>query len=495
VAAVTLTVYLITLAPGLTSAHYGTDGGDLIAAARTLGIPHPSGYPTYTLLAWLFTHLPIGVIAYRVNLLSAVCAAAAVGFFFLAAQRVLPAKNHRLLLPVVAALSLAFSSLLWSQAVIAEVYALLALFATLLLWLLLRWRAGGGDWSLWLAAFALGLGLGNHLTLIFIAPAAVILLWPQRRHWFRAAVLLPMLALFLAGLAVYIYLPLAARNHPAVNWGNPQTWRGFLWVVTGKQYQPFAFGLPPEAIPGRLYGWAGLLGDQFGWWGLAIALVGAWGWWKRDRSFSLFMLVWILPLGLYAFFYDTGDSHIYLLPAVMLMALWWGVGVEWLLRRAGQFRPVWQRLALAAVIVLPLASLALHWRAAEPHDDWQADAYIEQVLDAVEPGGLIIVRGDRPTFNLWYGIYAEGQRPDVAVISGPMLAYIWYRDHVRILYPQIVLNEPTEGDVTIDDLVHDLIVSNAALPVYATDPKEEWEDGVTFVAVTGSPVYRAEPGR
>jgi len=491
---VALTVYVVTLAPSLASANYGTDSGDLIAAARTLGVPHPSGYPTYTLLAWLFTHLPVGTIAYRVNLLSAVCAAVATGLFCRAAFYLWPTGERRPLLLAAAALTLAFSSLFWSQAVIAEVYALLALFSALLLWLLLRWRAGGGDWSLWLAALVLGLGLGNHLTLAFIVPAAVILLWPERRRWLRVRVLLPMLALSLAGLGVYAYLPLAARGRPPVNWGNPQTWPGFLWVVTGEQYQPFAFGLKPEAIPGRISAWTGLIGDQFGWWGLAIALLGAWALWKRDRWFTFFVLAWMLPVGLYAFFYETGDSHIYLLPAMMLMALWWGEGAGWLLGLTDRFRPVWRRLALVVIVLLPLASLALHWRSVEPDDDWQADAYMRQVLGVVEPGGLIVVRGDRPTFTLWYGIYAEGKRPDVAVVNGPMLAFIWYREHIRQLYPQIVLNEPTDRDITIDDLVHDLIVSNGSRPIYATDPKEEWKDGVTFVPVTGSPVYRVESG-
>ncbi|MGD9315649.1 MAG: DUF2723 domain-containing protein, partial [Anaerolineae bacterium] len=227
-ATVALVVYLATLAPGLTFDNFGTDGGDLIAAARTLGIPHPTGYPTYTLLAWLFTQLPVGTIAFRVNLLSAVCAAAAVGLFFRTTQHLFPWERFPLLLPALTSLTLAFSSLLWSQAVISEVYALLMFFAALELWLLVRWREGGPDWLLWVGAFALGLGLGNHLTLVFVVPAALVLLWPERRRWFRARVLLPAAALFVVGLGVYAYLPLAARQRPPVNWGNPQTWKGFL---------------------------------------------------------------------------------------------------------------------------------------------------------------------------------------------------------------------------------------------------------------------------
>ena len=488
-------VYLATLAPGLTTANFGTDGGDLIAAARTLGIPHPSGYPTYTLLAWLFTQLPIGVIAYRVNLLSAVCAAAAIGLFFCAARRVLPDDRYPLLLPAITALILAFSSLLWSQAVIAEVYALLMFFASLLLWLLIRWQDSNRDRYLWLAAFALGLALGNHLTILFWVPAALIYLWPERRHWLRVRTVLPAVALFVIGLSVYAYLPLAARHSPPVNWGNPQTWRGFLWVVTGEQYQQFAFGLEAAKVPGRISAWAVLLGDQFGWWGLVLSLVGAWGQWKRDRRFALFAWIWILLVFIYAFFYDTGDSHMYLLPVIMLMALWWGEGIYHLLGLARSLRPVWQRLVLIILILLPLGSLAVHWRTVEPGDDWEAHAYVHRALDAVQPGGLIIVRADQPTFKLWYGVYAEDQRPDVQVVSGPLLAFVWYRDHIRHLYPSLVLNEPSGGNLTWDDLVHDLVVSNWYLPTYLTDFKEEWRNWFDIEQVGDSPVYRVRVPR
>lgn len=489
VSLVALGVYLATLAPDLTNANFGTDGGDLVAAARTLGVPHPSGYPTYTLLAWLFTHLPIGTLAYRVNLLSAVCAAAAVGIFFCAARRVLPTDRHPVLLPAVSALMLALSSLLWSQAVIAEVYALLMLFAALLLWFLVAWRHEKHDRYLWLAALTLGLALGNHLTIIFWAPAALVFLWPDRRRWLRARTVLPAVALFVIGLSIYMYLPIAARHRPPVNWGNPQTWHGFLWVVTGEQYQQFAFGLRAGEVPARLASWALLLGDQFGWWGLAISLVGAWGQWWRDRRFALFSFVWMFLVGIYAFFYATGDSHMYLLPVVMLMALWVGEGAYHLLDLVRPQRVIWQRVALAVLVLLPLASVAMHWQTVEPDDDGELRAYFDQVLDAAPPGSLILVRADRPTFALWYAVYAEDIRPDVQVVSGPMLAFIWYREHVRQLYPGLIVNEPTGQNLTWDDLVRDLVANNLRVPTYMTDFKEEWREWFDINQVDGTPVY------
>jgi hypothetical protein len=525
VALVALCVYLATLAPALTFEHNGTDGGDLIAAARTLGVPHPTGYPAYTLLAWLFTHLPFGTVAYRVNLLSAVCAAAAVGFFCSSVQLLAPAAEHPLLLPAAAALALAFSSLFWSQAVISEVYALLALCASILLWLLVRWRSGKGDPTLWLGGLVLGLGLGNHLTLVFSIPAALLLLWPERRRLFRVRTLVPALGLFALGLSIYLYLPLAASRNPAVNWGDPSTWKGFWWVVSAHQYQSFVFGLPTQEIPGRLANWAALLGDQFGWWGLAIGLVGAWWWWRRDRHLILFSLAWILPLAFYAFFYDTGDSHVYLLPAMLMLGLWWSGGIAYLLDLAQHLRPARQVesaaqsgfacdlggpspgsrrvrlraqgpampvLALVLVGLLPLASLALHWHQADLSGDRFASTYAQQALAPVAPNSLIVVRGDRPTFALWYEIYAEGVRPDVSVVNGPLLAFIWYRNHVRQLYPFLTVEEPTDPEVTTDDLVRDLVVRNfVARPIYATDPSEAWESWFEFVP-ENTAIYRVQ---
>ncbi len=494
VAAIAFAVYLATLAPGLTHDNYGTDGGDLIAAARTLGVPHPPGYPTYTLLAWLFSHLPVGILAYRVNLLSAVSAAVAVAFLYLTSQLLQPPDENPVWIPAATSLVFAFSPLLWSQAVITEVYALHTLFASLLLWLLVRWRTGARDPLLWLAAFTLGLGLGNHLTIVFVAPAALVLLWSERQRWFRVRVLLPAVLAFILGLSIYVYLPLAAAQRPPVNWGNPQTWRGFLWTVTARQYQAFGFGLEPSSMPGRLGTWALLFGTQFAWWGLAIALFGLWGWWQRDRPFARFALVWTALVGTYAFFYNTGDSHVYLLPVFLLMALWWGEGVRRLLRLVQHRFPAWHRVALVAVLLLPLVSLGMHWQEAAPDDEWQVHTYIDQVLDTVAPGGLVVVRGDRPTFALWYGVYGEGKRPDIAVVNGPMLAFIWYREHVRYHYPNLTLNEPRGENPTIDDLVRDLVAANLAdRQVYATDPKELWEEWFDFEKEGEAPIYHAYP--
>ena len=179
---VVLTVYLRTLAPTVA----GGDSGELITVAYTLGVAHPPGYPLYTLLAKLFTLIPIGTIAWRVNLFSAACGAGAATILFLAAAR----WSGSLWAALAAASLFAFSPRVWPHAVTAEVFALNNLFIAGLVYLTVRFsdaaRESGGsnDERIRLRRllgcllfFWIGLGLTNHHTLIFYAiPAALLAL-------------------------------------------------------------------------------------------------------------------------------------------------------------------------------------------------------------------------------------------------------------------------------------------------------------------------------
>ncbi len=184
-------LYARTLAPGLTWAHNGADGGDFLAAALTHGVPHPTGYPTYQLLLRAIIALFPGEPARAGNWLSALCAATAVALLADLARRMLAALSTGTslrigLVATAAALAWAASPALWSQAVITEVYTLNALIVVGLLWLLWRWReaiSGGRLGWPWLAGAGLifGLGLGNHLSLVLMLPGATVWIWSGRR--------------------------------------------------------------------------------------------------------------------------------------------------------------------------------------------------------------------------------------------------------------------------------------------------------------------------
>ena len=289
-------LYLLTLAPTLTWGWHekGVDGGELLAAANILGIPHPPGYPTYTLLLKSFaTLVPIGDFAYRGNLLSAVLASASVLVLYLATLRLcrwLKPDGPGWLSTASAALGAATfgaSPLLWSQAVITEVYTLNALFVGALLLvashLAMRPPSDHGgpaatDSKLALFGFMLGIGLGNHLTLL--AVAAPLLYWLRTALGWRRLASPWMIGAFLLGIAVYVYLPIRASQHPPVNWGNAETLRGAFWMLTARPYQDYVFGVAPGTIPTRLVSWLELVFSQFNPWASSLGLSA------QERYFS-----------------------------------------------------------------------------------------------------------------------------------------------------------------------------------------------------------------
>ena len=496
------TAYLATAARDITFEHYGGDGGDLITAAWTLGVPHPPGYPTYTVLGWMFTHLEIGTIAFRVTLLSSASGALALFFLFLSSWELQPENDRSLVVPIASTAILGFSPLYWSQSIIAEVYTLLAFFAACLLYLLIKWRNGGPNYLLPLAGLLLGIGLGNHLTLVFIVPAALVLLFMERKRWLRWQILLPTIFLFLLGLTIYAYLPWAARRAGPVNWGNPQTWDQFLWLVTAEQYQPFVFGLPLENIPTRFWTWLTIFNEQFDWWGLIIAGLGGYAWWVRDRWFFGFTLAWGLPLFIYTFAYNTVDSYMILIPLFILLAIWWGEGARVLILIGDQitrrtdlpsttlpaaFWRWWPRLI---ILLLPLASMTTHWQLVSVRGDTTAREYVDQTLESLPEESLLITRRDKPTFSLWYEVFTNEVRTDVALVNARMLAYRWYRDQIREQYPDIVVPR-VKDDMSSDELVYEFILANEDTHlIFATDPVEAWEDFFLFDPVGETPVYR-----
>ena len=167
-------VYLRTLAP--TVMWY--DMGEFATTARVLGIAHNTGYPLYILLGKLFTFLPVGDVAYRVNLMSAVFAALTVAVVYLIIHRLTGSRPAALL----GCLTLAFSSTFWSNANWAESYPLNAFSVAIITYLLLCWRQSGRAWQLYLVFLAFGLSLGNHRLIVLLAPGILLFLWAGRRN-------------------------------------------------------------------------------------------------------------------------------------------------------------------------------------------------------------------------------------------------------------------------------------------------------------------------
>ena len=179
VSLVAFAIYLRTMLP----ADGFWDTAEAQTVPHTLSIFHPTGFPTYALLGWLWSQIPLGEVAWRMNLLSGVCLAASAGLVVLITGHVIDERHPgiRAGAAAVAGGAFAFAAEPWAIAVRADVHALNTLFTALIIWLLFTWRAAewsgarrAGGWLL-AAALVFGLGVGNHplVGLLAFAIAAV----------------------------------------------------------------------------------------------------------------------------------------------------------------------------------------------------------------------------------------------------------------------------------------------------------------------------------
>ncbi len=487
-----LLVYLATLAPTITWRHHGADSGELAVAAAVLGVPHPPGYPTWTLLAWLFAQLPTGELAQRIGLLSALSAAGAVALLVWLAQRLWAGRRGVALAAVCASLTLAFQFTFWSQAILVEVYALHIFFVALICALILP-PAANRPTRRRIAAFVFGLGLGNHLSLVCLAPLFLPNLPCPRRltpHPWRQAMLTAAADLALpalAGLAVYLYLPFSASRQPPLVWGDPSTPLGFWQLVSAQLYRGALFGLTPAEMWVRLGDWSRGLAQPLLWPGLAFTGLGLA---TQPRRLILTTGATAFGCALYALGYATADAFVYLLPVFWLAALWQAAGVlalaDFFARRS---QPSWRRAARAAAWIglaglLPLALLWQNWAMVDLSHDSAARRFGQAALAAAAPQALLVSDGDEHTFALWYVQDGLGQRPDVIIVERTLWNYAWYRRRLAQRWPLL----SAEAGPDISALIADQL---DARPVYITDPSEDI--ALRYDLTPAGPVWQVGP--
>jgi 4-amino-4-deoxy-L-arabinose transferase-like glycosyltransferase len=210
------------------------DTPELITAAVTLGVAHPPGYPLFTMLGHLFSLLPFGSIPFRVNLLAVTWDVLTVVVVFLTALRL--TRSH--LVAALAALILTVNPTFWSWSLVAEVFPLNNLLASILIYLLVAWHEQPQRIGPLVAAFFLaGLALTNHQTIVLMAPAFCFVLWQRRAALRRQLRVLPICVIaFFIGQLPYAYVPWASAHHPPYNWGNVSSFSDLVDLVTRRIY-------------------------------------------------------------------------------------------------------------------------------------------------------------------------------------------------------------------------------------------------------------------
>lgn len=407
-------VYLLTLAPSLTWSHYGVDGGDFATAIALKRVPHPPGYPVYLVLGQVLNFLPWGEVAWRLNLLSALSAATAAAgtgllLWSIFEQGLLPdiggvTPSKIAVAAIGSSLTLGFAPLFWSQALIAEVYALGVFFAVLILYLALR------PTPVWLMGGVWGFSLGVQPLLVFWAP---LIVWGSWRTRPKASTLLGVgiSAIFSCGFTYGPLLFIQKRNPSP--WVDPSSLANWWAFVSGELYHHNILSLALQDWPRRILAWLSLLARQFTPAGPLLFALGLQGLAQRSRSLAWAFGSVFIAVSLYSLGYNTSDSLVYLILVLPLAALWLGAG--WI--RLANWLRLEKTWAIGLLLLLPLLQVLLFWGQVDLSHERDALNWAERVVELAPPRAVLLSSQDRHTFTLWYVHDVLAWRPDTVVLD------------------------------------------------------------------------------
>jgi uncharacterized membrane protein YhaH (DUF805 family) len=508
-AAAALLLYVVTLAPTT----WFWDTSEYIATAHILGIPHPPGNPLFVVVGRVWSIL-LGLtgmsVPVRINLFAAVTSAAATGFFFLVAHRILAGWMARdrdvgvpwaLRLPLAGAwcgaLLGATSYTVWNQSNVNEkVYTLSVLIIALVSWLALRWRdrkdEAGSGWYLVLALYIMVLGSTNHLMSVLPAPAlGLMILLEKPRILLDSRLLTRGVLAVVLGLSFNFFLPLRSAQQPLINEGEPVcesiggaavaiytngrtgcealaynlrreqygkasvmddptdprglTPRGGSLIA--HQYHNYfqyfdwqwARGLSESSVPGNSRLPVTLLVLGLGLLGIVVSVRAGPGWGVYMGTLAATVTVLLVfylnfrygfslaPDGTPREMREVRERDYFFIASFHLWGFLTGIGIAAAWRWAAGRVPSGRGFALASPILLvAFVPLVFNWGWADRSGDYSARDWAWNLLQSVEPYGILFTNGDNDTFPLWYLQEVEGVRRDVTVIVTQYLYTPWY---------------------------------------------------------------------
>ena len=475
-------LYLFCLAPSVAT---GGDCGELISASYNLGIAHPSGYALYCIVGKIFaTIFPFGEVAWRYNLFSAFCGAATCGIVALLVSRLTVSRltvsdsarrenSAPFWPPLCAGLLLAGLTFFGSQALIAEVYAPTGLIVALAFLCLANWNREPRIKHLAFLGGVLGLALNLHLSVLFLGPGLLVFFLLKHRENAgslprRSTPLASGFAFavcFLIGLSVTLYLPLRAATFPeplttqisgqkyswgqTLDWGHPvdfPRWKAHVLVqqykslllkpvavsVFGREFQGRTFVQTPRGALTLFWQLLSFLALQF-LWSTPLIFAGAIQSFRRrstpGRALAAFFAITFAVNVFVAVNYSVDnvfDIANFLFPAFIVLAIWLGLGIHWLLEVADFFaqrldknreNPRWRWRFLALAKSFLLGAIILQWMFFVMTSSWRGNT---RALDATLLRAEAAERLQRET----------GRAPSLLMFSDDTLFPFWYAQTV-----------------------------------------------------------------
>lgn len=461
-------VYLLTLPPSI----LWVDSGTMVAAAYSLGIPNPPGFPTYMIAAHIFTLLPFGSILFRMQLFTIVFAVLTLLMVYKIILTLITnlsnwsnKTNLSYLSAAFGSLSLAFSYEFWSQSHNTDAFIFTDFFLALLIYIILRIQfakkkffeegkvnINGFKKSLFygflLVAFVYALAAGANPTISQFVPAVLFVFYLNRRYISLGQLLVQFVLFVLLVVLLYSYLPIRA-GASFVNWGNPDTLPAVLHQMVGSGLNLYA---PQASIVNGFTG-SPLVFFQslttFVWNSIAqftpalllFLFLGLRLVWNKNKTLLTFFLIPVFVNMIYGALYFSGNQEAWFISSYIIFAIFIGIGFYAV---SQQIRPTRLIGPIGLICLIPLVFWfpILNRSSLKETSDYATNLYMPLKKNAILMGS-----GDLFGSLSYYMKVVDGRRPDVIpIIVNQFYFSDWMRENIK-----------KQSDVVVSKKFEDLI--------------------------------------
>lgn len=424
------------------------DSGDLVTAAATFGVPHPPGYPLYTFIGWILSHIPASTVVWRIGLLSSLSHALVIVFVY----EIVFLLTHKRSAAIFSSLFILGNYVFFLYGVTPEVFALLDVFVVLLVWLAIRWYQTKSVRIFYGLCFTAGLSLTHHQVILCFFPALAYLFWRTKAQIVKNVSILRAVGAFTAGFIPYLYVPIAASGFSIINWNHATTIQNFIRLITRVDYGTFQSGTVIGALPVQrllqIQAYAQYIVLDFTWVGIVCMVCGCMYLWQKNRTFFWFFLIALLCFGPLFLFYASfpltsrftlGTYERFLLPSFVIISILIGIGFSYITDCVKKITSVYVYigiLSLCFFYVVYLGGITV-WKFAGYASDGTAENLATDVLSSLPERSVLLLDRDSMLFTAQYMRYVGGVRPDVAVIHGNRIGNADYQRTLLHFYPAL----------------------------------------------------------
>ena len=415
-------IYLCTLAPGIRF----WDSAELVSAAYSAGIPHPPGFPLYTMLGRALIALGLAEPAFTMNLFSAVCGTFSVILVLSIFQNLNEGRESPA--GYFASAIYAFGSFLWMQSTRTEVYTLTILSLLLTLHFFVKYNKEGQKKWLYAGLYFWSLTFVTHSAIASAALIPLIFAGFNRKNIteLRLRDVLTGIAIVIAGLSSFLYLHIRGNLNPVIKWGEPETLNGFWSMITVRE---FAFSINFEnlmSLSERLSNLWLTLNENFSLILALLAIIGIWI--GRKHLFLILLFIFGIIIVVIRENLPPPDLRGYLLPVVFTASIWAGFTFDSIIdllkklmvrvKTGGRISGI---LSYFAILIFAVCLIFANFPGHNLRGNIRAEQFGREILGSVPDSSIIVLTDVSSHFICQYLQTVEKVRTDVDLIMLPAL--------------------------------------------------------------------------